>query len=100
MTAPEMTEEAKVSALARRLIWWKPPADALADPHRLLAQVMKLGTWNDILEAKRYWPRSAFCDALRHAPAGVFDARSWSYWHHMLDLLPVPPLPTRTFPET
>jgi len=42
-----LTREA---ALARRLIWWKPPAEALRQPERLLAQVMKLGTWEDITD--------------------------------------------------
>ena len=39
-----------------------------------------------------------FRQALWAPPAGVFDARSWNYWHLVFDITPVPPLPTRTFP--
>ncbi|MBA3833156.1 MAG: hypothetical protein H0X34_14930 [Chthoniobacterales bacterium] len=97
--APESLKKEKLDALARRLFWWKSPEEALADTNRFLAQLMFLGTWNDIQEATDLWPVAAFRDALREAPPGVFDPRSWSYWHHMLDLLPVPPLPSRKLPE-
>jgi hypothetical protein len=94
------SNEDRLSALAKRLFWWKTPPEALADPNRFLAQVMTLGTWDDIEEAKRFWSEAFFRDALRNAPGGVFDPRSWSYWHHVFDLLPVPPLPTRKLPES
>jgi len=81
--------------LARRLFWWKKPQDALADADRFLVQVMTFGTWQDVLEARRHFGEGAFRDALQHAPPGVFDARSWTYWHHALRLTPVPPLPSR-----
>ena len=86
-------------ALARRLFWWKQPEDVLADLNRFLAQVMTYGTWEDILEARRHFDEKAFREALQHAPPGVFDARSWTYWHHALRLHPVPPLPVRKFAD-
>ena len=85
--------------LARRLFWWKAPEEALANHDRFLAQVMTYGTWQDIVEARTHFGDAAFRQALRHAPPGVFDARSWTYWHHTLDLLPVPPRPRRNFPD-
>ncbi len=94
------SDDQALSALARRLIWWKTPAEALASRNRFLAQVMTLGTWNDLQEAKRFWPEADFRETLREAPAGVFDVRSWTYWHHIFDLLPVPPLPTRKLPQS
>lgn len=36
--------------------------------------------------------------ALREAPPGIIDARSWAYWHLMLDVGEAPPLPTRDVP--
>jgi hypothetical protein len=86
------------AALAGRLIWWKTPAEALRHRERLLAQVMKLGTWEDIIEARSLWGDEAFRHALQNAPPGVLDARSWSYWHHVLGMGPVPPLPVRQLP--
>ena len=100
MQPARLPGEQRLSSLATRLIWWKKPADALVDRRRFLAQVMTLGTWNDISEAKHFWTEENFREALREAPPGVFDVRSWTYWHHRLDLLPVPPLPTRKLPES
>ena len=99
MIALESPDNERILALARRLFWWKTPEEALADRNRFLAQVMFLGTWKDIEEARHLWSNSVFREALRQAPPGVFDPRSWSYWHHILDLLPVPPLPIRKLPE-
>jgi hypothetical protein len=89
---PEMEE------LARRLIWWKTPHEALRYPERLLAQVMALGTWEDVQMAKQLWTRGQFVAVLENAPPGVFDRRSWVYWHRAFQIVPVPPLPQRRLP--
>lgn len=83
--------------IARKLIWWKSVDEALQDPIRLACQVMTYGTWNDVLLARRELGDELFKRALRNAPAGVFDERSWNFWHLVFGMLPVPPLPTRTF---
>jgi hypothetical protein len=85
--------------LARRLVWWKPPEEALRTPDRLVAQVMALGTWEDIQLAKRQWGEASFRRVLAAPPPGVFDKRSWHYWHVMFDFDPTPPLPVRHIPE-
>ena len=88
----------EIEALAQRMIWWKEAQDALRCPDRLLAQVMALGTWTDVQLAKRYWPAEAFLKVLQNPPTGVFDGRSWAYWHAMFKVSPVPPLPQRKLP--
>jgi hypothetical protein len=93
----EIRMNGELVALARRLFWWKKPEEALADRTRFLAQVMAHGTWRDLVEARKHFGEPAFREVLHHAPPGVFDARSWTYWHHALHLLPVPPLPRRKF---
>ena len=50
-----MSTLAELEQLARRLIWWKPPEESLRRPERVIAQVMALGTWDDIEMAKREW---------------------------------------------
>jgi len=35
--------------------------------------------------------------AIRNAPLGVFDARSWTYWNLKIGRYPVPPLPERKY---
>ena len=89
----------ELEQLARRLVWWKPPAEALAAPERVLAQVMALGTWEDIETAKQHWGIEAFRRVLAAPPPGVFDRRSWNYWHVVFGITPTPSLPVRNFPE-
>lgn len=84
--------------LAGRLIWWKPPAEAARDIPRLAAQVMALGTWDDVQAARKLLGADAFRRVLDNPPPGVFDARSWAYWHAVFEREPVPPLPKRQFP--
>jgi hypothetical protein len=85
----------ELEELARRLMWWVSPAEAFQNPRRLLAQVMAWGAWEDIAKARRIWGQDEFRQVLLAPIPGIFDKRSWSYWHRMLGLLPVPPLPTR-----
>ncbi len=82
-------------AVARRVYWWKTPAAALANPTRFACQVMVYGTWDDVVRTRSELGDATFIAGLRSAPPGVFDARSWNYWHHVYGLTPVPPLPTR-----
>lgn len=98
MPVPLPDSHDELLALARRLCWWKRPEDALTAPLRFLAQVMALGTWDDIRMARRYWTDDEFRAVLREPPAGLFDPRSWNYWHCVLGVGPVPPMPVRILP--
>jgi hypothetical protein len=84
--------------VASRLFWWKTPSEALAYPIRFLAQVMTYGTMEDIAIVTRHFPESAFKDVLADPPAGVFDPRSWAYWHVRFGLEPPAELPKRRLP--
>ncbi len=92
--APKCADAALLS-IAQRLLWWQPPAVSLSQRRRFIAQVMALGTWRDVRTVWHAFGDEAFREALHEAPPGVFDLRSWSYWHHVFRLLPVPPLPRR-----
>jgi hypothetical protein len=81
--------------VAKRLFWWKSPAEALEYPVRFLAQVMTYGTIEDLAVVKRHFPESAFRGVLANPPAGVFDPRSWNYWHVRFGIQPIPELPKR-----
>lgn len=59
--------------VAKRVFWWKTPAEALADQRRFLAQVMTYGNLEDVLVTLRDFPRSALREVLDAPPAGVFD---------------------------
>lgn len=86
-----MTDLEKV---ASRLFWWKTPGEALADSNRFIAQVMTYGTIEDLAVVQRYFPESAFRNVLNNPPSGVFDPRSWAYWHIRFGMEP-PELPRR-----
>lgn len=90
---PAASEE--LVSLARRLFWWKEPEEALGCPGRLLAQVMVWGTWEDVAVARRHWSDHEFRAVLKAPPPGLFDARSWAYWHYKLGMSAVPPMPNR-----
>jgi hypothetical protein len=88
----------QLRAIAGKLLWWKTEGEALADPCRLACQIMTLGTWNEVLLARAEMTDDVFKASLAQAPAGVFDARSWNYWHLVFGIVPVPPLPVRRIP--
>ena len=81
--------------VAERVVWFKDPADALADPVHFLAHVMTYGTVEDLCAVRSVVGEKEFLEALDHAPAGIFDPRSWAYWNLKHGRFPAPDLPTR-----
>lgn len=85
---------AETLALAGRLVWFEPPEQALADPVRLLAYAFRHARSNEMAILRGHLGDEQLREALMNAPPGIIDARSWAYWHLMLDLEPGP-LPQR-----
>lgn len=83
--------------VAKRVVWFKPPEEALKDTKLFLAHVMTYGTLDDIVVAMRHYSEADFDHVLAEPPAGVFDLRSWNYWNLRYHHEPVPPLPRREF---
>ena len=54
---------------------------------------MTYGTLEQVLIATKYFSDESFAFALRNAPPGIFDIRSWTYWNLRHGHDPVPPLP-------
>jgi hypothetical protein len=81
--------------IAERLMWWQSAALSLGQPARFIAQVMVLGNWEEVQTTRQAFGNEALCAVLREAPPGVFDLRSWTYWHRVFRLSPLPPLPRR-----
>ena len=96
--SPRGAVSAQLEAVARRVFWWLTPEAALADSIRFAAQVMTVGTWEDVRTARAALGEETLRRALAEAPPGVFDARSWNYWHNHFGIAPVPPLPRRHLP--
>lgn len=82
--------------VAARVIWWKTPADALQHPEHLIAHAMAHGLLEDILILQKKFGLGAFQEILNNPPAGIFDQKSWVFWHLRFKQ-PLTPLPTRRF---
>ena len=83
--------------VARRIIWFESPEQALVDPIRFMAYAMTYARHEDMRVIRRYVSDDDFLEALDHAPAGIVDPRSWAYWNSKLGRYPPPPLPVRRF---
>jgi hypothetical protein len=80
--------------VARRVFWWGRPEEWLDDTIRFVAQVMTYGRWDDVRITLQLLGDEVFCQTLSNAPPGVFDIKSWTFWHHRYHR-EVPPLPRR-----
>lgn len=102
--ATQLRCEEALARWAKRYIWWKSVPDALRYPDRIIAQVMNIGDYDDLLELIATFGEEALREVIRHAEPGEFNGRSWAYWHYRLGMVPleasapIPPLPTRSIP--
>jgi hypothetical protein len=81
--------------VARRVVWFRQPEEALTDPIHFLAYVMTYGTIEDLIALQGLVGKDEFCEVLEKAPPGIFDARSWAYWNLKCGRQPAPELPIR-----
>ena len=87
----------ELNTLAKKYIWWETPEWAYAHPTVFLANLMNLGSWNDISLARKILGDAVLKQALLEAPPGYFNYRAWDYWHLKFGITPIPPLPKRSF---
>jgi hypothetical protein len=85
----------RIRSIAARVIWFEPAELALADSRRFLSYAMRFARAADMQYLRETLGDDTLRDALRHAPPGVIDPRSWAYWHLMLDLGEAPAVPER-----
>jgi hypothetical protein len=90
-----LPETPELLAVAQRVVWFKQPAEALADTAHFLAHVMTYGTVEDLGALKGVAGENEFREALDNAPPGIFDPRSWAYWNLKCGRVPPPPMPVR-----
>ncbi len=62
---------------AGKYIWWQALEIAVKDPHRVIAQVMNLGTFEDVRALRQLTGDIDLSQALREARPGEFTARAW-----------------------
>ena len=83
---------------AKRVVWFKPPEEALDNPVELMAYAMKHSTDEDMALLLEHAGKDGLREAIDNAPAGIIDARSWSYWNAKIGRYPPPPAPQRDLP--
>jgi hypothetical protein len=88
---PEQLNDVQLRMLAERYVWWQPPHETLLEPAALLWSVLKGGTADDYLLVRRHYGEPALIDALRNAPPGAIDDRSWQFWRRRFGLPDAPP---------
>ena len=93
---PQSTE---MQHVARRVIWFEDPAEALSDPQRFIAYAMTFAVHEDMNVVRQHVTDDDLRDVLDNAPPGIIDPRSWSYWHLKLGKFPAPAQPLRTLGE-
>jgi hypothetical protein len=81
--------------IARRIIWFEPPEQALAEPIRFMAYAMTYARHEDMRLIRRYVTDDDMREALDKAPPGIIDPRSWAYWNSKMGRYPAPPRPVR-----
>ena len=87
-----------VSELAPRYLWWAPVGTSDHAFERALAQIMNLGTYDDIRRLEAEVDPVHFVDAMLSAQPGWFSGRSWEFWRGRLSLSsanPIPEMPPR-----
>jgi hypothetical protein len=75
-----MDREAEAERLARTYVWWQEPKATLAEPTKLLRQILRFGRAEDYLLAETLWGRAALREALRSARPGDIDPKSENFW--------------------
>lgn len=83
--------------VARRVIWFESPEQALVDPIRFMAYAFTYARHEDMRILRQHISDDALREALDYAPPGIIDARSWAYWNSKLGRYPPPPMPARRF---
>jgi hypothetical protein len=73
-----------IDRLGRKYLWWQPVDGQPFAEDRVIAQIMNLGTYDDILLLERAVDRTRLVEIMRHAEPGWFNDRSWEFWRGRL----------------
>ncbi len=85
----------ELQAIAKRVNWYTPTDQLLANPNLFLAQVMARSSEHDLIAVQKQFSAEDFKRAYLHAPPGLFTKRAWAYWGLMLLGVPNYPTPER-----
>jgi hypothetical protein len=73
-----------IACLGKKYMWWPAVGPAGHSEDRIIAQVMDIGTYADILRVEATLGRERLAEVMRHAEPGWIGARSWDFWRGRL----------------
>jgi hypothetical protein len=90
-----------IERLGRKYLWWKPIDGGPHPEERIIAQIMNLGTYEDILLLEQAVGQARLAEVMHRAAPGWIGERSWEFWRGRLSFgvgaaLPAKP-PQRSF---
>ncbi len=98
MSRDRLTGDERSAAMSSKYVWWQSAARTLEDQRLLLAQMMTLGTVDDVRWLLTRVSEADLRRVLLDPPVGVFNGRSWSFWCRRLGLDPAAGPPGRRLP--
>ena len=93
-----LQDDDRALSMAKKYVWWQSPERTLADGRLLLAQMMTLATADDVRWLLSVASSADLLRVLDDPPVGVFNRRSWAFWHLRLGRETIPDLPVRRLP--
>jgi hypothetical protein len=82
--------------IAADIVWFETPNTSLRDVNRFLVYAMTYATTREVAVLRKHVSIRQLDTALRAAPPGIMDKRSWAYWNAMCGRYPPPPMPSRS----
>jgi len=92
---------AAIDQMAQKYLWWKAVAEEGHSTERMVAQIMRFGSYDDIRRLETLLMPSDLAAVMMGSAPGWFDDRSWDFWRGRLSLLGISDIhehrPQRTF---
>ena len=90
-----------IAELGRKYVWWAPVGEQPHAQERIIAQVMNLGTYDDIRRLEDTAGLERLAEIMLNAAPGWLSDRSWEFWRGRLSValgkeMPAEP-PRRSF---
>lgn len=70
--------------MASRYLWWEPVAGHVHSTPRKIAQIMHLGTYEDVRRLEALADPAMLAAIMRQSQPGWFDDKSWDFWRGRL----------------
>jgi len=80
------SESELLAELGEKYIWWAPIGQEPPTRERIIAQVMNIGTYDDIRRLEATLGFGKLAEVMIDAAPGWFNPRSWSFWRGRLRL--------------